>query len=57
LTGRARVQDSKFERPFFLCEEFRFAALLSQVSEFRLQHTDNDDEIRKSVDRIEKQNL
>jgi hypothetical protein len=41
---------------FLLCEEFEFAALLSQVSDFRRQHAVIDDEARKSVSRVEEQN-
>jgi hypothetical protein len=41
---------------FLLCEEFGFAALLSQISEFRLRHAIVDDEARKCVCRFEEQN-
>jgi hypothetical protein len=38
-----------------LCEEFGFVALLSHISEFRLQHTVFDNESRKGVYQIEEQ--
>jgi hypothetical protein len=42
---------------FLLCEEFGFASLLSQISDFRSQHAVVDDEARKRVSRVEEQNL
>jgi hypothetical protein len=42
---------------FLLCEGFEFAALLSQISEGRLQHVVVDGEARKRVGRIEEQSV
>jgi hypothetical protein len=42
---------------FLLCEEFGFAALLSQVSGFQLPRAVDDGEARKRVSRSEMQNL
>jgi hypothetical protein len=46
------MPDSKHQRPVFLCDEFEFAAVLSHISEFLLQHTVLDDEFRKRTFRV-----